>query len=178
MPNTLHPGSRSFLSDELYRIVQSGFTRSRLANCVWRIGWEPWEPYQYLDENKQLVGLDIELIQSVANIAGCKTKYIKIASWKRNLIELAKGNLDLAIAASKTVERQEFAQFVYSNLQDYLTRSVKAAPPPLAKVYFIGRGQNPNKRKDFKQQLGKKPPWLAKVKCYQCHKYGHFKREN
>jgi len=87
------------------------WSNQSLAECVWNIGWEPWEPYQYIDKNNKLVGIDVELIKTVASIAGCKTNYRKIMSWKRNLIELEKGNLDLAAGASKNVDRQKFAYF-------------------------------------------------------------------
>ncbi|MBF0118200.1 MAG: amino acid ABC transporter substrate-binding protein [Desulfobacterales bacterium] len=74
------------------------------------MGWEPWDPYQYEDEKKEVKGLDIELIDAIVKNMHCEL-VLKQMPWKRELNEVKDGNIDLAAGASKTPEREEFAYF-------------------------------------------------------------------
>ena len=73
------------------------------------VAWEPWAPYQY-QEGKQLTGLDIELITAIMTKSGHTVKFLK-RPWKRQLIELQKGTVHIVMGASKTIEREKFANF-------------------------------------------------------------------
>ncbi|MFD2166750.1 substrate-binding periplasmic protein [Thalassotalea euphylliae] len=73
-------------------------------------GWELWYPYQYHDENKQLVGLDIESFELIANQAGFEYSLTELP-WKRHLNMIKAGQMDIAMGASISDERREYAYF-------------------------------------------------------------------
>ena len=79
-------------------------------DCVLKMGWEPWKPYQYIDENMMLNGLDIEIIEAVVNNIGCRLEKKKVP-WKRLLIEAETGRIDLVAGASMTEDRKKWAYF-------------------------------------------------------------------
>mgnify|MGYP000229219900 CR=1 FL=1 len=88
------------------------YTQASFAepSCELKMGWEPWEPYQFLNKDKQLTGLDIELIGAVVKEMGCKIQF-KQKPWKRLLVEAKNGSMDIVAGASKTEERQKWAYF-------------------------------------------------------------------
>ena len=97
------------------------------ADCSLNIGWEPWGIYQYQDENGKLQGLDVELITAISKIANCNLTWRKLP-WKRHLLEIENGRIDLATGASKNPEREEYAYFSLP----YRTESV---------VLFVRKGE-------------------------------------
>ncbi len=80
------------------------------SSCQLNMGWDPWEPYQYLTPDDQVRGLDIDLVKAIANEAGCNVNYIQ-KSWMALLQDLKDGNVDLLAGASKNKSREEFAYF-------------------------------------------------------------------
>ncbi|MGI0116173.1 substrate-binding periplasmic protein [Zooshikella sp. RANM57] len=74
------------------------------------VGWDIYPPYGYYDKNKQLVGLDIAFLRAVLQQANCHY-LIKMITFKRSLIELKKGNIDLMLTVSKTAEREQYAYY-------------------------------------------------------------------
>ena len=80
------------------------------SSCLLRMGWEQWKPYQYIDENNQLTGVDIELVGAIVTNMGCDIEFVELP-WKRHLVEVEKGKTDIAAGASMTAERQEWAYF-------------------------------------------------------------------
>jgi len=74
------------------------------------MGWEPWEPYQYEDNSKQLTGLDIELVSAILKHMRFSIRFTKMP-WKRHLKMLEQGKVDIAAGASKTPERENYAFF-------------------------------------------------------------------
>jgi polar amino acid transport system substrate-binding protein len=74
------------------------------------IGWDPWMPYQHIDKNNRLTGLDIELIQSIFSDMGCTLEY-KQVPWKQLLPAVKRGQISLAAGASKSLERMAYAYF-------------------------------------------------------------------
>lgn len=87
-------------------------TSSSWANCEKKIrmGWEDWNPYQYVNKKGTLTGLDIELVQAIVENMGCQIDF-KEMPWKRHLLAIEKGRMDLAAGASITPERQKYANF-------------------------------------------------------------------
>jgi polar amino acid transport system substrate-binding protein len=69
-----------------------------------------WLPYQYLDENNQLTGLDIELLKKLFSKMSYQIDYKKI-DWNEHLSKLATGSIDIAAGAVKTDEREKYAFF-------------------------------------------------------------------
>jgi len=84
------------------------------------MGWEPWFPYQFENDNNQLTGLDVDLMVAIVKQMGYELIVKKLA-WKHQLRSIDLGNLDFSPGASKTPEREKFAYFS----SPYRTESVK-----------------------------------------------------
>lgn len=78
--------------------------------CALKLGFESWEPYQYVGLQQQASGLDIEIMQAVAQRMNC-TLITQHGIWQDLLGQLRQGQLDLLLGASKTAAREEFALF-------------------------------------------------------------------
>lgn len=79
-------------------------------NCSLSLGYDVWEPYQYVEVSGKVVGLDIELVTAVVEEMGCEVNYIQ-GTWVKSLEELRKGEVDMLLGASKTEAREQFALF-------------------------------------------------------------------
>jgi polar amino acid transport system substrate-binding protein len=79
-------------------------------SCELVLGWDPWEPYQYLTPDNKVKGLDIELIQSMARQIDCNVKFEQ-GEWMVLLESLKSGEIDMLGGASKTLTREIFADF-------------------------------------------------------------------
>lgn len=69
--------------------------------------WEPWPPYQYLDEDNRLTGLDVKLLEAVAASAGYRMKFRKLP-WERHMEHLKRGSVQVAAGISYTAKRAKF----------------------------------------------------------------------
>lgn len=88
---------------------------SAMAQCPdkeIRVGWEPWPPYAMMRDGR-LTGLDLDMIRLLLDEMGCSYRFIE-RPWKRLLLEVEQGKLDLASGASKTAERQQYGLFSHS----------------------------------------------------------------
>ncbi|MCF3095937.1 amino acid ABC transporter substrate-binding protein [Aeromonas australiensis] len=74
------------------------------------VGWENWQPYSYRDEQQQLRGLDVALLNAIFLRAGYQAKFSEMP-WARVLHELEFGTVQLAMSANITPERQKYARF-------------------------------------------------------------------
>jgi len=74
------------------------------------VGWEVWYPYQYQDNNNQLTGLDVLILNAIAEKASVNLAYIELP-WKRHLMYLKTGEVNIAMGSSKNREREEYAYF-------------------------------------------------------------------
>ncbi|WP_196139897.1 ABC transporter substrate-binding protein [Aliikangiella sp. G2MR2-5] len=83
---------------------------SVLSKCQLNMGWDPWEPYQYLSPDNKVRGLEIELVGAIAQEAGCELKFVQ-KSWMNLLNGIRNGSIDLLGGATKTVAREQFARF-------------------------------------------------------------------
>jgi polar amino acid transport system substrate-binding protein len=81
-----------------------------LEQCELILGFDAWEPYQYLDVGGVVTGLDIELVTGVAQQIGCEVSYQQ-GTWVDLLAALQRGEVDMLLGASKTEAREEFAFF-------------------------------------------------------------------
>jgi len=100
---------------------------SASENKIFLIGWDPWMPYQHLDQNGRLAGLDVELIQAIFRQMGCTLEYREVP-WKQLLPAIKRGQISLAAGASKSTDRMAYAYFSHP----YRTESV---------VLFIRKGE-------------------------------------
>ncbi len=78
--------------------------------CSLTVGYEPWEPYQFKNAKGEVVGIDIELVTVYAKDAGCAVTFMELP-WARQLKDIEDGRLSIAMAASRTPEREAFGLF-------------------------------------------------------------------
>lgn len=87
---------------------------------VLSVGWELWYPYQYHNKERQLVGLDIESFKAIMTQANLPYTTAEIP-WKTHLHYLKTGKMDMAMGASWSSERENYAYFT----QPYRHETVK-----------------------------------------------------
>jgi polar amino acid transport system substrate-binding protein len=97
--------------------------------CALTMGWDPWEPYHYLEPGGEERGLDVELVQAIASRAGCEVDFVR-DSWVNLLRRVADGEVDLISGATRTSERDAYALFSEPYRQEafvLFTRTADAA---------------------------------------------------
>jgi len=72
------------------------------AACArpWRVPFEDWRPYSFIDATGRHTGLETELLAAVAREMDCSVEYVRDLPRNRHLPTLAMGELDLLVAAS------------------------------------------------------------------------------
>lgn len=88
------------------------------------VGWELWYPYQFRDQHGKLIGLDIEIFDQICQQANVQVNLTELP-WKRHLLFVKSGKMDLAMGASKTDERMEYAWFTQAYRQETIKLFVK-----------------------------------------------------
>ncbi len=78
--------------------------------CLLTMGWEPWEPYQYLSPTGEIWGFDVQLARTIGENAGCRIEFER-DSWAALLEKIASGDIDFISGATATPEREAFALF-------------------------------------------------------------------
>ncbi len=106
---TRMPGSKAFQRG-CALLVLAVSLGSGVNACELRMGWEPWKPYQYRNEEGDLKGLDIELMKAVTRQMGCDLTLVE-RPWKRHLRDLREGRVDLAAGADYSERRADYARF-------------------------------------------------------------------
>jgi polar amino acid transport system substrate-binding protein len=84
--------------------------KTQPRTCKFTMGFDVWEPYQFIGFGRKIQGLDIELINLVAEELNCDVEY-KQESWGNLLSLLKAGEIDFVLGASITEERKAFAHF-------------------------------------------------------------------
>lgn len=74
------------------------------------MGWVDWQPFSYRNEQQQLRGLDVDLLNAIFLRAGYRAKFSEMP-WARVLHELKFGTVQLTMSANITAERQQYARF-------------------------------------------------------------------
>jgi len=76
---------------------------------VVKCGWYHWDPYQYIDENKTLTGLDVALVKAIFASSGIVAQYDENAkdTWRQNQDDVRFKIKDVAAGAFKTPGREE-----------------------------------------------------------------------
>ena len=67
-------------------------------------------PYYLTDETGRHSGMEVEFAKMVMAAAGCKYR-LALRPWRRALLQLEQGELDILGVASKTAEREVYARF-------------------------------------------------------------------
>jgi len=81
-----------------------------VTQCELTMGWDPWEPYHYMDPRGNMQGMDIDLIRAMAAGAGCSVSFER-DHWSSLLGRVRRGEIDLISGATLTPEREVFARF-------------------------------------------------------------------
>ena len=71
-----------------------------------------WPPMEYVDENKEMVGFDIDLMKAIAKEAGFEVEFKNVA-WDGIFAGLAAGEYD-AVISSVTITDERKAQYDFS----------------------------------------------------------------
>lgn len=85
-------------------------------------------PYSYLNAQQELTGFRIEFIQQVFGRLGCKLEILTDSPWKRSLMLLENGEMDMLMNASKSAEREVYAWFSAAFEQEKVALYVKTDP--------------------------------------------------
>lgn len=80
------------------------------AACNLKMGWDPWEPYQYLSPDGDVKGLEVELISAMARESACEITFVQ-DNWMNLLTGLRNGSIDMLGGATQTSSRDKFAYF-------------------------------------------------------------------
>lgn len=72
------------------------------AACArpWRVPYEDWRPYSFIDAAGEHAGLETELLAAIAREMDCSISYVPLLPRNRRMPMLVAGQLDLLIAAS------------------------------------------------------------------------------
>ena len=91
-----------------------------LSSHVYRVGISAdYPPFQYYDEDNNIVGFEIDLLQSICEYYGCEYELVEMP-FDELLISLENGSVDLVIAGiSATEERKERYDFTIPYYSEY-----------------------------------------------------------
>ena len=78
--------------------------------CELTVGWDPWEPYQYMNAAGEVTGLDIAVARAVARQADCELEFHR-DSWVALLSDIESGEIDVVAGATHTPAREDTAWF-------------------------------------------------------------------
>jgi polar amino acid transport system substrate-binding protein len=90
--------------------VKSMAMDKAMPECSVRLGFDVWEPYQYVDVDGQIRGADVEVIGHILSKMNCEVEYLQ-GTWVSLLEDIQKGNVDMLLGASRTEAREQFAMF-------------------------------------------------------------------
>lgn len=80
------------------------------ADCHLTVGWGIWAPYQYLSEDNEAQGVQIDLLNSIATEANCVLNFVQ-QPFSQNVSDIQVGKIDLMADTTITERRQSFAFF-------------------------------------------------------------------
>ncbi|MCP5369796.1 MAG: transporter substrate-binding domain-containing protein [Rickettsiaceae bacterium] len=82
-------------------------------NMSLKAGWYLWQPYQFnkvTNNGFKLVGMDIEILSSLADKIGIGLEFESI-EWKEHQLQIESGEKHIAAGATYTQDRAEYAHF-------------------------------------------------------------------
>ena len=91
-------------------VAQAAPVPEEPQSCTLKLGFEAWEPYQYVGMDQKPAGLDIELVQAVAAKMNCEI-VPQQGTWVELIAGIKAGEVDMLLGASKTAAREGFAYF-------------------------------------------------------------------
>ncbi|TQV75547.1 amino acid ABC transporter substrate-binding protein [Aliikangiella marina] len=83
---------------------------SNSQHCELVYGWAEWPPLQYFKTNREIAGIQTEMVRTLAEDLNCNITFFK-SDWS-NIVELIKiGEVDFTANATPTETRKQFALF-------------------------------------------------------------------
>jgi len=101
------------------------------------VGWELWYPYQYHNKKQELVGLDFDVFNAILQELKLSVDYTELP-WKRHLLYLKTGQIDVAMGASFSNEREGFAHFTEPYRLELVKLYVKKGHAKKMKLTSLG----------------------------------------
>jgi len=105
-----------------------------------KFGWEPWEPYEYINSSGKLSGIDIEVVEAAAAVSGLSVEW-KEAPWSRILQEIENGALTGTPAASVTPERRVWGIYSTAYREEAISLLRSAGSPDTDLPTLIAQGR-------------------------------------
>ena len=87
------------------------------SECRLIFGWTEWPPLQYFNPNGEISGIQIDLVNAVADKMGCHVTYIE-KDWNQIVELIRDGEIDFTANATPSIEREKFAHFSDSYRRD------------------------------------------------------------
>ena len=94
-------------------------------SCKIRVGWSEWKPYQYMNEQNQLSGHQIEFLRLIAGEIKCQLIFTKYF-WVDSVNAIKNGELDILGNASFNDSRSEYAYFSKAYREDLLVLYIRS----------------------------------------------------
>jgi len=85
-------------------------SHSEALECNLLAGWHHWPPFQYMDDDQQPVGFQIQLVKNLAKLSGCKIRF-QMQTFEQNQVSIKNGEIDLAFDVTPTQPREAFGYF-------------------------------------------------------------------
>jgi polar amino acid transport system substrate-binding protein len=112
--------------------------------CQLKLGFEAWEPYQYVGVDQTATGLDIELVHAVAKKMNCQITPQQ-GTWVELISSLKTGSVDMLLGASKTAAREQYALFSEPYRKEQFVLFVRATDiaglPQASMAEFLSAGK-------------------------------------
>ncbi len=93
-------------------ILIANIASADTSKCVITAGTSEYSPITYYDASKNLVGMDVELLDIIGKQAGCEIKWLPMLPWERVLNEIKSGDIMIAPTATDTEERRKYANMI------------------------------------------------------------------
>ncbi|RUO32866.1 substrate-binding periplasmic protein [Aliidiomarina sanyensis] len=104
------PAERQEIQAPEHGVTEAEMTDVQASHCQLTMGFESWEPYQYLSPGGEVGGVDFEIAQQAFSHMNC-TLRVEQGSWMELLELLQNGDIDFLMGASRTEAREQFAYF-------------------------------------------------------------------
>ena len=112
----------------IFLILFAIFSQTIYAQKTLSVGYEYMPGFSYVSESGQYLGVDFEILTASATAAGLKLEFHDIP-WKRILVSIENGTLDLTTAASQTSKREKYAYFSNPYREEYYSLFVSSKKP-------------------------------------------------
>jgi len=107
------------------------------------VGWELWYPYQFHSKENKLTGLDIEIFKLISAQANMAVTYVELP-WQRHLMYMKTGDIDIAVGASRSIEREKTAYFSIPYRKESVNLFVKKGMAASIKIASLPEISNTN----------------------------------